>query len=133
MRRFWATLRDVVPMTIWFSMPLQCFSDRLFLGGGNGKERLLALLKLLLDPYWCHLRGQKHFSGSLSVHRQGVEDTRPSGYLVIPLACSPAAYFSQAFRPISAGTARKRKGRCKPSSASGEEIKKHQFWVAFCY
>lgn len=110
MRRFWATLRDVVPMTIWFSMPLHCFSDRLFLGGGDGKERLLALLELLLDPYWCHLRGQKHFSGSLSVHRQGVEDTRPSGYLVIPLACSPAACFSQAFRPISAGTARKRKG-----------------------
>lgn len=78
-------------------------------------------------PPW----GQKHFSGSLSVHRQGVEDVRPSGHLVISLASFPAACFSQTFHAISAGTSRERKGQCKPSPTSRGKITKHQFWVAF--
>ena len=52
-----------------------------------------------------------HFSGSLSVHRQGIEDVRPSGHLVISLASFPAACFSQTFHVISAGTSRERKGQ----------------------
>lgn len=61
-------------MTMWFAESLLCFSGLLFCFS------LLGPLELLLDRYWYHLRGQKHFFPGHSLYTYKALRTESSSF-----------------------------------------------------